>query len=186
MSKSPAAVVASERRAGPKDGIVTLSTGVRARLRAVSPTLIYDVTRRIQDPAIPMQYIEDKGREEPNPTHPEYLREVERADRERGTAANDTLVMFGVELTDGLPEDDDWLMRLRWMEKHGHLDLSDYDLDDDIDLEFLYKRFIAVAGADMILVTKLAGLNMEEAELLLDRFQDHKTRDADPEYQDQE
>jgi len=156
---SPAVAVAREQMS---DGIVTLSTGVRARLRPVAATLIEEVTSHISNPPVPSWFNTDKDREEPNPGDPEYRRAVAEANRKRGIAAIDALVMFGVQLVEPIPPDKDWLDQLKFFERRGHLSLASYDLTNPLDREFLYKRFIAVASEDLIILSKNSGVRPEE------------------------
>ena len=135
--KSHALEVAKEQ--DEQDGSTVLSTGVRARMVPVAASLISEVASRVKDPPVPMCYIDEKEREELNPDDPEYLRQLAEATTKRGTVSLETMVMFGVELIDGVPEDDAWLNRLRFLEKRGDLDLSGYDFDDPMELEFVYK-----------------------------------------------
>ena len=158
---SPAVVAKKEREAGKKP-IITLSTGVRVKLLPVAASLITDVTGRIEDPPVPIWHNPDKDRDEENPNDPAYLRACQQADTRRGLAAVDALVLFGVELVDGMPEDDRWLTNLRHMERLGHLDLSGYDLGDAVDQEFLYKRYMAVASPDLGRIMSLSGLKQED------------------------
>jgi len=97
---------------------VNLSTGVRAKLRPVATTLIDEVASRIKDPEVPMWHNPDKDRDEPNPNDPKYIAAKEEADRQRGIAVIDAVVMFGVELLDGVP-DDGWLGKLQYLETAG-------------------------------------------------------------------
>jgi len=175
--KSPALEVAKEQEE--QDGITVLSTGVRARLVPVAASLISEVASRVKDPEVPMDYIEEKDREEPNPNNPEYLRMLDEATAKRGTVSLETMVMFGVELIDGVPEDNTWLNRLRFLEKHGNLDLSEYDLDDPMEREFVYKLYIAVGSNDIVEVAKMSGINPEEIEQAVESFQSPTARSAD-------
>lgn len=161
MSDSAAVQVAKERRGDRQVVEVTLSTGIRARITPVSAALITDSQGKIQDPPIPKWFNPDKEREEENPNDPAYLQALTDADKRRTTAAIDAAVMFGVELVDGLPEDDRWLTNLRFMERRGHLSLDEFDLDDVLDLEFLYKRYIAVSAEDLALVMLKSGIQTE-------------------------
>jgi hypothetical protein len=162
---SPAVEVARENSSDNGDGrIVTLSDGRKARLIPVSATLIDEVTTRIKDPEVPMIYLEEKGRSEPNPSDPIYLEKMSEANRERGIAAIDAMVMFGVELLDGVPEDGEWLKKLRFMEKRGQIELSSYDLEDSMDREFVYKRFIAVGNSLLERITHISGIGQEDIE----------------------
>lgn len=159
MTKRRAAVeVAASKRVGP-DEIVTLSTGVRVRVKPVTATLIDEVQSKIVDPDPPEIFLEEKGRSEPNYSDPRYLRAIERAQVNRVIAAVDALVLFGVELVDGLPEDKDWVKKLKFMEKLGTLDLSSLDLSQDIDQEFAYKRYVAVSATDIATISMASGLS---------------------------
>lgn len=162
-SKSPAVAVAHENLSE-EDGFVTLSNGARAMIRPVSISLITEVSNRVKDPEVPTFYNEEKGRDEPNPNHPSYIRALQEAENRRGIASLDAMVMFGIELVDGLPKDEKWIKKLRTMERIGALDLSVYDLEDDIDKEFLYKRFIAVGTEDLAKISRASGISQEAVE----------------------
>ena len=161
--------------AGPQlpEGVVELSTGVRVRLHPVSSHLVDDLKGAIEDPPVPVVFIEAKGREEENPNDPAYLQAIERANQKRGEAVLDAIYLFGVELADGLPEDDAWLRRLRMLEKRGHLSLDGFDLQDEFDLEFLFKKYVAVAGADLDIMGFLTRLPVEEVVRASRRFRGH-------------
>ncbi len=75
--KTPVLDVAREIE--PARDIITLSTGVRGRIRPVPAGLIDEVVSRIPDPEVPRQFIEDKGREELNPFDPAYIEAVAKA-----------------------------------------------------------------------------------------------------------
>jgi len=176
--KSPALEVAKEQE-DKQDGSTVLSTGVRARLIPVAANLISKVASRVKDPPVPMDFIEEKQREEPNPDNPEYLRQLAEATTRRGTVSLETMVMFGVDLIDGLPEDDAWLKRLQFLERRGDIDLSEYDLEDPMELEFVYKLYIAVGSTDIIAIAKMSGISPEEVEQAAESFQGSEARDTD-------
>jgi hypothetical protein len=138
-----------------------LSTGVRGRIVPVGASLVDEVIGRIKNPPVPTFVNEEKGREEENPNDPQYLAAVEDANRERAVAVMDVLVMFGLELLDGLPDDDTWVKRIKFLERRGMLDLEGYDLEDPFDLEFLYKKYVAVGTQDLIAIGRHAGLSQE-------------------------
>lgn len=161
--KSPAVELARKRReAESGDGVVLLSTGVRARIVPVGVNLIRDAMLQIEDPPVPWVKDEEKGQQYENPNDPEYQAGLARAARQRETASMDCMVMMGVELVDGVPQEDDWLRRLRFLEKRGSLDLSDYDLEDELDREFLYKKYVAVGSTDLIQIGQTSGISREE------------------------
>lgn len=179
---SEKAIEASKAETG--EGIRTLTSGVRVRLNSVPLGLIEEVTSAVEEPDVPMWYNPDKDREEPNPNNPEYVKAVKKADRERSIAAIETCIMFGFDLVDGMPDSDDWLEKIKFLEMKGRIDLSQYDLDNPYHREFIYKRYVAVAGTeDLKLVQNMVtGINPEDIEGLREgKFLDDETRDADRE-----
>jgi hypothetical protein len=162
-NKSPA--VAKKKPAF--DGPVQLSSGYWAIVRPVAPSLIADVQSEIDDPEVPKVFIEDKGRHEDNPSDPTYLRALERAENDRMMAALDVMVLFGFELVeeDGSPfeiPEGNWIRNLRYLEKRGRINLSEYDLEDPYDREFLFKRFVAIGNQDIGLASKASGMTEED------------------------
>jgi len=158
--KSPAVDVAKERR--DRDEAVILSTGVRARFVPVASSLITDVLSAIKDPPIPVVFIKEKERDEENPNDPEYLKLMREVKEKRDKVSMDTMILFGIELLDEIPEDGAWINKLRYMEKLGHLNLESYDLTDPIEREFLYKRYIAVSSDDLIEILKRSGISEDD------------------------
>lgn len=179
---SPAVAEAKARRSGTKIAIgeeIELSTGVRVVLQRVPPGLLEDVVNRVKDPEVPVYYDTDKDREIPNPSHPDYLKAMKQADRDRSVAVIEATVLFGIELVDGLPDDDGWLKKLRFLDRRGVFDLEAYDLDDELDKEFVYKRYIALGDQDFVTLTSLvSGIEPEEIEKAQRSFRDEATREA--------
>lgn len=170
---NPAVAVAKARRGLDEDGTEVLSTGIRARIVPVAASLIDEAVARIRDPQVPVAMNDDKGREEENPLDPVYLEAMADAKRKRVRAGLDVMIMFGIELADGVPEDDGWVKRLQLMEKMGHLDLGEFDFDDPIEREFLYKSFITVASADLIRLGVLSGISRTEVAEAAANFPDN-------------
>lgn len=159
--------------------IVTLSTGVKARIKPVAAALLSQVTGFIQEPEIPTFYDEDRGRDVENPSDHNYILAVQSANQRRATAAMDAMIMFGVELIDGIPADDTWLRQLRLMEQLGSMSLEGYDLKDPLVLDFLYKKFVAVASDDLVLIGRRARLNDEDIASAADSFRSKTERTTD-------
>lgn len=174
--KSPAVQAAKEAAKSKKDSnYVELADGRRARLVPVSASLMNEVTSRIKDPVVPMWMNDDKGREEPNPSDPAYLAECKEIENQRTMAVFDAMCMFGVELVDGLPDDDLWARKLMYMSKRGLLDLEDYDLDDELDREFLYKRFIAISTDQIAKIGAISGVSDADVEAAEESFPSSET-----------
>jgi hypothetical protein len=184
---SKAIEVAKSKRDKPELGtIITTKTGVMIRIVPVAAHLLDEVMHEVKDPEIPVQYIEEKSRDEPNPFDKQYLKDLAEAEHARGIAASDTLILFGVELFDGMPEDDTWLKKLKWLEKKGKFDLSGYDLDDEMDLEFVYKKYYVVSARDIPIVGTVSGMSEEEIERAMRGFSGDEGEEPDSESEDQE
>ena len=156
---NPVVEVAKEQ-AG--DDVITLKSGVRVKLNPVPASLIDAVTSKVKDPEIPKVTLED-GREQYNPLDEQYERDMSDAARLRGLAAIDAMILFGVDLIDGLPPDEEWLTKLEYMEKMGLIDvLKDYDLTDPIMKELVYKKYVGVTTDVITKVTEISGISPEE------------------------
>ncbi|MHC4748304.1 MAG: hypothetical protein ACYTFW_00375 [Planctomycetota bacterium] len=167
-SKNPAADVAKERKL---EDIITLRSGVRIKLIPVPASLVDAVTSKIPEPEIPVKELDD-GRETLNPLDPQYEKDMDEVRRLRGIAAIDAFALFGVELIDGLPPDEEWLVKLELMEKRGLIDvLKDYDLDDPTEKELVYKKFVGVTTDIITKVTEISGVSPEEIAAAEESFQ---------------
>ena len=165
MTDKPVVAVAKERRVQTDEGgIVTLSSGVRVRLKPVAPSLIDEAIARVLDPEVPTWIDPEKDRELPNPSDPAYLRACTAAHNARGRVSIDALIMFGVELEEGVPEDGAWLKKLQRL---------GYNIDpkDPIDVEFAYKKYIAVQLEDYPLLGRRSGIRQEDVEAQAKSFQ---------------
>ncbi len=167
---SVAVQVAKSMRSNVPTEPVQLSTGYWANIHPVSAPLIDEASARVPEPRPPIVFVDDKGREEPNPNDPDYLRELERLDVERSMAAIDVMIMMGVELVneDGSPYDIDengrWRKQLSMLAKMNRIDLARYDMTDPDELEFVFKKYIATATADIPMISTFSGLDAEEIE----------------------
>ena len=152
------------------DNILTLSTGARIRVRPVSASLLMGVQNRIKYPPVPVVHDAEKQTDYENPNHPSYIRDCEDVDNRRGIAAMEAIIMFAVELVDGMPDDQTWLKKLETLQRAGIVDLSDFDLENPIDLEFIYKRDVAITTDDMDLITKIASPSQEGVDEIIALF----------------
>lgn len=159
--------------------VTTLSTGVQAIIRPVPAFLVDKMISEIKAPKPPKQFNENKQREEENPFDPAYLEAIDEANRQRGIVTMEAMIMWGIELADGIPPTEEWLPKLEWMAKRSTLELDEYDLDDPLDLEFVYKAFIATSGVDIMLITMKSGMQNEEVELAMRGFRGNEEPDPD-------
>lgn len=107
-------------REGEADNLIVLSSGVRLEARPVPPLLFQRVASRFSFPEPPVVYIEEKGRNEPNPNDPAYLAECKRIEEEQRVAMLDAAIMMGVrvvEIPEGIPspDDDDWVGAVEYL-----------------------------------------------------------------------
>ncbi len=145
--------VAKERKSN-EAREVTLDSGVRVVVHSVAASLIDRVTAQIKDPDPPTFHNEDKDRDEVNYNDPSYLKEMQDADRKRGVAAMDAIIMFGFDLVDSVPEDGMWVKKLKILG-------ITVDADDEIEVEFAYKKYIVISPEDINLVTSRSGISQE-------------------------
>ena len=166
---NPALNVAKKQQRASEE--VILSTGIRAILVPVASNAIQEAVAEVTMPQVPTQEIE--GRSEPveNPNHPDYIVALETAKQEQAQAALDICIVLGVELIDGLPEDVKWLKKLQWLAKRKRISLDGYDLDDEMDVEFLYKKHIAMSNVDWELLGSISGISQEDRQQAADMFQ---------------
>ena len=105
-------VVAGMDRNGSQKAI-TLSSGVVLRAKRVPILILSEVLKTFKRPEVPIVFIEDLGREEPNPADPEYINAVEDWNNERNLAMVDLFFVAGTEIVE-IPrnvtkvEDDSW------------------------------------------------------------------------------
>lgn len=165
MSDNPVIATAKQKRSVTNPGdVITLDNGVRVKVHAVPAALIDDVTRNIPTPDVPVWHNAEMERDEPNPNDPAYQKALAEADRLRATAMIDACVIFGIELLDGVPDGDGWLTNLKFLEKRGQIDLSGYDLEDPLEREFVYKRFVVAPIWLIMKVQELSSITPQEIE----------------------
>lgn len=116
--------------------------GYQIKIKAIPVAIISDVTARIPEPEIPVWHNKEYDRDDLNPNDPAYLKAKDKVDQERGQAMIDATVMFGIDVIGGVPPNDEWLPKLKFMEKRGQVDLSAFDLNDPLEREFVFKRYI--------------------------------------------
>jgi hypothetical protein len=151
--------------------ITTLSTGVKARLRAVAPRLLDDVVYRIKDPIPPLWHNDQTEKDEPNLFDPEYNRQLQEVAHQRGIAQLDVLIVCGIELLNGVPPTKEWLPQLKMLVRLTKNDfLADFNLEDELDREYIYKKYVAAGNADLLTLTKMANMTPEEVSAAVSAF----------------
>lgn len=175
VSKNAPNVLSVAKNENGNSGIKRLSTGHLARITPVSPLLIQEVQQGVERPTVPVMMNEEKGREEPNPNHPDYVEAMRKYQEEVGQAVIMAMVMMGVTLVDedGNPleiEKGSWINNLKFLEKRTSLDLSEYDFEDESDIEFLYKMFVAIGASDINTIAQSSNITEEAIAESVDNF----------------
>src|SRR3990167_2251112 len=122
---------------------ITLTTGVKVKMTPAPSLLIEQAVSRIKFPDVPVQTLED-GRKVENPTHPDYLKARLEAIRKQSQVAIDVMIAF--------------------------VDLQGYDLTDELDREFVYKKYIAFGSDDLQALSQVNGISEEDRRLARDTF----------------
>jgi hypothetical protein len=94
---------------------LVLSNGIILGIKNIPPLLINSVSNSIPEPDMPVTYIEEKDRDEPNPNHPAYIKAMEKRDAELNLATINLILYAGTELKHlpkGIPgpDEDDWVL----------------------------------------------------------------------------
>jgi hypothetical protein len=166
----PAVAAAHEHR---QMIMMETSRGDRLRLLPVSPNLVDEVTERVPVPQVPMWHNEDKGRDEPNPGDPEYQRLLTAYNRERGVTAVEAMMVFGVELIDGVPgfREGDTDTDRKWLRRLAKLGIQ-VDTEDPDAVELAYIKYVAIASAaDLQAMIRGVGLSEEAVQEATKTFQ---------------
>lgn len=110
-----AAEVASKK--GTEDGPldeVTLSNGIVLKCRKVPPLTLRYAISALPRPTPPVIYREDKGREEENPEHPDYLEALNNWSERQNEVSLNVMLSVGtsiIDVPDGVwgPDDGEWI-----------------------------------------------------------------------------
>lgn len=170
----------ARERSGQQTADTFTVDGVTLRFVNVPASVVQDAVARLKPPQVPTWYNPDKARDEDNPNDPGYLLALERYGEEKGRVANDALIMFGVEVVEGFPpEDDKWLKKIRRSATLGLYDLDWVDWDDETDLEYLFKKYRAMTVPRLVALSARLGLNREAIAQAVASFRGDEERSTD-------
>lgn len=170
----------------------TLTNGIELTIKPVPPLLLQAVQEEFQQPDPPVVWMEEKGRDEPNPNDPTYVKEVEALETRQTVATNDLLLAVGTEvkhIPEGYvgPEDDSWIEGVEFAGRLTGTDIK-VDRDDKVKRYLAWLRFYALeTGPDITLATSLpmslAGLREGEVQEVMDSFRSIPERRPDSDSQ---
>lgn len=161
--------------------MLTLKSGVVLRLKPVALQAIWDAMAKIEEPKVPTEYIESKGRSEENPMHPDYIAAVEKYEADRTTAAQDVMWALGTdiaEVPDGFqrPEDQDWADKL---------EVIGVEVSEKKGLRYLkWLRYCAITGIEDISnfnieMARVSGTSEEDVAKMAESFRSDQKRAVD-------
>lgn len=110
-----AAVDKVETKKRNRKGPYTTENGIVLKYRKVSSQLIYSAWANLPIPQVPMVWIEERGRDEPNPGDPTYNEELGKYMHDRTRVSTTIFFMHGLDVF-SIPEDmisiesDDWFI----------------------------------------------------------------------------
>lgn len=162
---------------------ITLQNGIVLKLKTVPAAMVRRVATKVEKPKIPRTDA-GKGREEENPTDPEYLDRMDEYHYVVGEATVNVILSMGVEVI-SVPEnmskieDDDWTEALEFFEVD-----KDYDLSTKIGRKLAWLSYYAIAGEPewLVVLGKISAMiGMTEAEVAsaIESFRGGTPRGAD-------
>lgn len=168
---------------------VVLSNGITLEVKAVPPMLVDALNAEYAPPDAPMWLNPDKGREEPNPNDPDWVRAVEKLENQRQDAVNNLVLAAGTKLKLPLPEgrvgpeNDEWLEIVKLTAELTGKDIE-VPTEPGIKRYLAWLRYYAIeTGTDfglvMNLVLELAGISEQEVTEALNKFRGDPVGSAD-------
>lgn len=181
-SSTDAAVGAERENSAPAPTEYTLKNGITFKLKPVSGLLIRRAATQVIKPEVPMWLNPDRGREEPNPNHPDYIHAMELYDEAIGMAAMNVLYMVGTKLVEPLPDgvegpdSDAWIEELKFFEIEVRTEGPGRYLD--------WLKYVALADTEdfmglTVAAGRLAGLQEGDVLGVLGSFRRGEARGAD-------
>ena len=141
--------------------VVTLSNGIRVKLRPVPAIIIAEVMSAIPDAVMPTFTNPETQQEEANPASPKYAENVAEVARKRQSAAMDAMLFFGVTLVDAVPPIDEWFNDLQFIMKRVGKTLE-LNREDPNEVKLMYLRYVATDANLFIWLTELSGVSEKE------------------------
>lgn len=143
--------------------VFSTAKGIKIKLSPVATSIFTEAMAEIED-AIPPTYTnKETGKDELNPAHPQYQKDIKKVEKQKIEASMNAMILFGIELIDPVPEDTKWLDLLvygkRITKEEKKAALED---ETGIDLEFLYKKYVVTDGDITNQLARLTGVTQEQ------------------------
>lgn len=168
----------------------TLDNGIVLSIKSVPPLLLDSVLSEFPDPEPPKIWMEDLGREEPNPGHPDYAKALKEAGDARDLAVNNVVLAVGTSVKsvpEGYfrPEEDGWVAGVQYAAKVAGKELQVEPADGDSAARYLQwlRWYACETGMDVALVQSLpyhlAGIREGEVDEVIESFRSNSEGGSD-------
>lgn len=144
---------------------VTLENGIVLRFKAFPSEMVRRVADKLPEPEVPVVMNEDKGREEPNPNDPTYLRAVAQHQQDAWSAAVDVMIAAGTEI-ESVPEGLHRPEGNQWLELAQHFGVE-VEVETPLSRYISWVQLYAIAGSSdwmkvLLPLIQRAGMSEEE------------------------
>lgn len=147
-----------------KNKITTTPSGYRVKLVPVAANVLREAQSRIPDATTRTFTNPTDGKEYENPAHPEYIAEVKLVQEERTKASMNVMVLFGMELLDDIPEDNEWLERCRFAKLITEEEYKEaISVDGKYMREMLFKTYVV---SDFTIINQIASMSGVTQEMI--------------------
>jgi hypothetical protein len=160
------------------DSFISLSTGIILKPVRVPNMIFPEIMSRFEQPKVPRVFVEDLGREEENPSDPDYISATNTYQVNLSKAIVDTMIILGTEVH-SIPEGMDDEAGSKWLKKLKVLNINP---GDDEVLRYLYwVKFYAAPSEEDIQkimegVGQLTGVSETEVKEAVSQFRDNPER----------
>lgn len=164
-----------------------LSNDIVLTIKPVPPLLLQAISQEFAPPPPPKVYIDEKGRDEENPSDPEYLRLLAELSIKQDLAVNDLVLAMGTvikSIPEGyfLPQEDGWVTQVQFA---ANITGKKIEIGDDPIKRYLcWLRFYAMeTQSDIVwcnqLPLQLVGIREGEVEEVMEFFRSIPERGTD-------
>ena len=160
---------ASKKKA--RNKITTTQSGYRVKLVPVAANVLREAMARIPDALTRTFTNPNDGKEYENPAHPEYILEVKQVQEERTKASMNAMMLFGIELLDDIPEDNEWLEKCRFAKIITEEEYKEAtSADGKFMREMLFKNYVVSDFAVINQIASMSGVTEEMIAQARDSF----------------
>lgn len=163
-----------------KNAVRSTVDGIKYKLHPVAANVLRDAQMQIKDARIRTFKNPTTGKEEENPAHPEYIMDEKEVQEKRIKASMNALVLFGLELIDPIPSDNNWLKKILFI---NLITQKEYDEATSPEGKFLrelfYKNYVFTDLKILNELSTLSGVTQESIAKAKKSFQRSKKRSAD-------